>query len=221
LIEFSARAEAEGARLLCFPEGFLQGYLTMEADAHHFALDLNAPDFAGVLEHFPKSGPVIVLGLIERAGAQLFNTAVVVEHGKLIGKYRKQFLLPGESVFTAGTGDGVFTAADLCFGINICYDTNFSAAAQGVADRGATLLVCPANNMSRRETAVALQDEHNAVRGLRCRETGLWFLSADVTGERDGRLSLGPTAVINPDGEVVAQLPLGETGLLLYDIPVA
>jgi predicted amidohydrolase len=28
--EFAARAEAEGATLLCFPEAFLQGYLTDE-----------------------------------------------------------------------------------------------------------------------------------------------------------------------------------------------
>ncbi len=48
---------------------------------------------------------------------------------------------------------------------------------------------------------------HNSVRGERCRETGLWLVSADVTGERDGRISLGPTAVPNPAGEVVAQLP--------------
>jgi predicted amidohydrolase len=28
--DFAARAENEGASLLCFPEGFLQGYLTDE-----------------------------------------------------------------------------------------------------------------------------------------------------------------------------------------------
>ena len=31
--DVAARAEAEGASLLCFPEGFLQGYLTDEAAA--------------------------------------------------------------------------------------------------------------------------------------------------------------------------------------------
>lgn len=59
---------------------------------------------------------------------------------------------------------------------------------------------------------------HNFARGERCRETGLWLVSADVTGERDGLISWGPTAVINPSGEVVAQLPLGKTGLLVFDI---
>jgi len=45
------------------------------------------------------------------------------------------------------------------------------------------------------------------------------LVSADVTGERDGRISWGPTAVLNPVGEVVAQLPLEQPGLLVFDIP--
>ena len=60
---------------------------------------------------------------------------------------------------------------------------------------------------------------HNSARGERCRETGLWLVSADVTGERDGRISWGPTVVLDPAGEAAAQLPLEETGLLVVDIP--
>ena len=45
---------------------------------------------------------------------------------------------------------------------------------------------------------------HNTIRAERCRETGLWLVSADVTGERYGCVSWGPTAVINPAGEVAA-----------------
>lgn len=72
--------------------------------------------------------------------------------------------------------------------------------------------------MHRRKTAKALKNLHNSVRGERCRETGLWLVSADVTGERDGRISWGPTAVLDPAGEVVAQLPLEKAGLLVVDI---
>jgi predicted amidohydrolase len=73
--------------------------------------------------------------------------------------------------------------------------------------------------MMRRETALAWKDRHNAARGERCRETGLWLISADVTGARDGRISWGPTAVLNPSGEVAAQLPLERPGLLIFDLP--
>ena len=216
--EVAACAENEGAALLCFPEGFLQGYLTDETLARRNALDLASPAFAAVLNRLPKTGPMLVMGLIEVDDGRLFNTAIVVDRGTLIGRYRKAHLVGGEQIFNAGNDSPVFEIAGLRFGINICYDTNFPEAARKVADLGASLIVCPANNMHSRKTAEALKDMHNFARGERCRETGLWLVSADVTGERDGLISWGPTAVLNPAGEVVAQLPLEKTGLLVFDI---
>ena len=219
--ELAARAQDQGAALLCFPEGFLQGYLTDEAPARRHALDLASPAFAAVLARLPKAGPMIVMGLIEVENGVLFNTAVVVHRGALVGRYRKTHLLGGERFFAPGTDSPIFEVAGLRFGINICYDGNFPEAARKVAAQGASLIVCPANNMLRRETAETWKHAHNAVRGERCRETGLWMISADVTGERDGRIAWGPTAVLNPAGEVAAQLPLEEPGLLVVDIPTA
>jgi predicted amidohydrolase len=217
--DFAARAEAEGAALLCFPEGFLQGYLTDETPARRNALDLASPAFAAVLDRLPKSRPMIVMGLIEVAEQRLYNTAVVVDRGVLVGRHRKTHLLGGESCFHAGCDTCVFDVDGLRFGINICFETNFPDASKKVADLGASLIVCPANNMLRRAKAEALKDAHNAVRAERCRETGLWLVSSDVMGERDGRVAFGPTAVLNPAGEVAAQLPLGKPGLLIFDLP--
>jgi predicted amidohydrolase len=217
--EVAARAKTEGALLLCFPEGFLQGYLTDEKSARRNALDLTSPAFKAVLDRLPKTRPMIVMGLIEVEKGRLFNSAIVVDRGAVIGRYRKAHLLGGEQMFGAGSDNHVFEIEGLRFGINICYDTNFAEAARKVANLGASLIVCPANNMLPRKTAEALKDVHNSVRGERCRETGLWLISADVTGEREGRISWGPTAVLNPAGEVLAQLPLEKTGLLVFDIP--
>lgn len=220
LADVAARAEAQGASLLCFPEGFLQGYLTDEIPARRNAVDLNSLAFETVLSCFPKTGPMIVVGLIEVEEGRLFNTAIVVHRGILVGRYRKAHLLKGERIFDPGCDTPVFEIAGLRFGINICYDTNFPEAARMLAERGVLLIVCLANNMSSRQTAEALRDVHNSVRGDRCRETGLWLVSSDVTGQRDGRISWGPTAVLNPAGEVVAQLSLEKPGLLVFDIPI-
>lgn len=220
-VEAAERARAQGAALLCFPEGFLQGYLTEEGPARRHALDLGSPGFSAILDRFPKSGPMVVMGLIEQDGGRLFNTAVVILGGRLAGRYRKAHLLPGEALFEAGTESPVFEVEGLRFGVNICFDSNFPEAARKVADGGGSLIVCPANNMLPRPAAEAWKDRHNPVRGERCRETGLWLISADVTGERDGRIGWGPTAVLNPAGEVAAQLPLGGPGLLVFDLPAA
>ena len=220
ITEFAAKAGAEGIQLLCFPECFLQGYLLEKEKAQLHALDLGSPEFEQVLARLPASGPVLVIGMIETDHGRLFNTAIVVEQGKLLGRYRKTHLLKGETIFDAGTLYPIFGAGGLRFGINICYDTNFPEAALAIASQGADLVVCPANNMMGRDKSEAFKHIHNEVRALRTKESGLWLISSDVRGERDNRVSYGPTAVINPDGVVVAQVSLLETGMVRAEIPL-
>ena len=220
LVDVAARAEADGVALLCFPEGFLQGYLTdAEAAADH-ALDLATPEFAAILARFPQDGPAIALGLIERDGDRLFNSAIVVRHRALLGRYRKAHLRRSEACFFAGHEAALFDVEGLRFGIVICNDANFPDTTRAIAEAGGTLVLCLANNMLPQPAAVEWQDAHNAIRAERCRESGLWMLSADVTGMRGDLLALGPTAVLNPKGDVVMQLPPGAPGLLLFDIPL-
>jgi predicted amidohydrolase len=218
----AAAAATAGAVLLAFPEGFLQGYVADPAAARRVALDLGSAAFAGLLARLPEQGPVLVVGLIEAADGALFNTAAVIAGNRLVGRYRKRHLLPGEARgFTAGREMPVFSAGALHFAVNICFDTNFADPARDAAEAGATLIVCCANNMLPHDAALAWKQRHNEVRAERCRETGCHLLSSDVTGERDGRIGWGPTALLRPDGSVAAQLPLGAPGLLLARVEQA
>ena len=219
LNEVSACAEAAGASLLVLPEGYLQGYLLGEQEIRDAALNLSSSAFEDVLAQFPASGPVIVLGMIEEEAGSFFNTAIVVTARRLIGRYRKKHLLSAERGYTPGNDCPVFEVDGLRFGISICYDTNFPDTARSIADTGASLIVCCANNMLPRAKAEIYRDVHNAERANRCREAGLWLASSDVTGERGDMVSWGPGAIITPAGEVVAQLALSEAGLLTFDVP--
>lgn len=220
LADVMEEAHLERASLLCLPEGFLQGYLTDGEVARRNAFDLGSPLFANLLGRLPERAPMTVIGLVEAEGADLYNTAVVISRRSVVGRYRKQHLLWGERCFRPGNEAPTFAVEGLRFGINICFDTNFTNAALSVAEQGASLLLCPANNMMPQPAAIEWKDKHNAVRGERCRETGLWLMSADVTGALGERVAWGPTAVLNPAGEVVAQLPLDAPGLLVFDMPV-
>lgn len=217
---FTERAEAVGVSLICFPECFLQGYLTEKHSAEKYALDFDAPAFKKILARLSGYKPIIVFGLIEKENQNLFNTAAVVKAGKLIGKYRKTHLLEGERIFTAGDEYPVFEIDGLKFGINICYDTQFAESTANPAARGAEIILCPSNNMMRRATAEKYKHLHHEVRIERVKENRVWLLSADVTGERDGRISYGPTSAINPFGKIVAQVPLLETGMAVIEIEI-
>ena len=215
---FAKQAEEKDVSLICFPECFLQGYLTDEQSAKKYAVNLSSATFRTILQRLAKYKAIIVFGLIEQDIEGLFNTAVVIKDGELIGKYRKTHLLDGERIFKAGSEYPVFQINGLKFGINICYDTQFSEAAENVAKQGVTLILCLANNMMRYETAEKYKHLHHKMRIERVLETGVWLISTDVTGERDGRISYGPTSAINPNGQIVGQIPLMETGMITIDI---
>jgi predicted amidohydrolase len=215
ILDFARPADVD---LLLFPECFLPGYLVTEQHVREQAWALDSPQFAGVLKRLAGIRPTIVVGLIEADGDDYFNTAAVIEDGRLIGRYRKTHLTAGESVFTPGDGYPVFACAGVRFGINICYDLQFAEAAAGVAAAGAQVLLVPAQNMMGLEKAAYWEHRHNEIRGLRARETGLWIAQADVTGRRgDARIGLGPTGFLNPAGEVTAQVAAGATGMVTAD----
>ena len=183
---------ASGVDLLLFPECFLQGYLVESEHLSRYALDLTATAFQQILHRLSPIRPTLVFGVIEQSGAAYFNTAVVVRHGVLEG---------------------------VTCGINICYDTNFPEAAKAVAEQGARVLLVPSQNMMRRQAAEAWKCRHNAIRAERVRETGMWLVSADVTGARDGsRIGYGPTGVMNPQADVIAQVPIMTVGMVVAEI---
>lgn len=220
--QYAEKADAKDAQLVCFPECFLQGYLiNTEAEqeqARHLALDLSSSAFDDLLKYLADLKPMLVFGLIEIENGSFFNTAVVVHRGHLIGRYRKRSIRLGERFFEPGDSYPIFDIDGLKFGIIICYDSNFPEHAAALAAEGADLIVCPANNMMPYKKAEECKFLHNEVRGKRAKEAGLWLISADVTNERDGRISYGPTAVINSEGSVVEQVPLCQTGMISVGI---
>jgi predicted amidohydrolase len=105
-------------------------------------------------------------------------------------------------------------------GISMCNDTRFADAAARIARQRARPLLVPAQNMMRRQATETWRPRHNQILADRVRETGMWLVSADVTGERwDTHVGYGPTSVMNPSGEVVVQVPLMETGVAIIQIP--
>lgn len=93
---FADRASAEGASLVCFPECFLQGYLTDPVLARRHAIGLQSDAWTSILATLAPVVPMLVFGLIESDGIHVFNTAVVVQQGQLRGRYRKREILNGE-----------------------------------------------------------------------------------------------------------------------------
>ena len=88
----------------------------------------------------------IVVGLVEREGHLVYNTAVALgPDGKLLGKYRKVCLPRGE--VAAGIAPGheypVFDTRFGKLGIMVCYDGFFPEVARELTNRGAEVIAWP------------------------------------------------------------------------------
>jgi predicted amidohydrolase len=217
--DFARQGADHDVHLLLFPECFLQGYLVNQDHISTHALDLGSPEFDAVLRRLEPIEATVVVGVIETERGRYFNTAAVITRGQLTGRYRKTHLMPGETVFDPGDGYPTFVLRGVRYGINICSDTQFRGPAAQVAAQGAQLLLVPAQNMLRRPVAERFKDLHHSMRAERAQETGMWLVSSDVTGMRgESRIAYGPTSVISPRGELVTQVPLLITGMVVAEM---
>lgn len=147
----------------------------------------------------------------------VFNSAFVIERGRIVGNYAKAY--PNEPGVIAGDDFPTFLRAGVRYGINICNDANHADAAEKIARQNADLILYPLNNMLPRETAGRWREKSLANLVDRARQTNCWIASSDVTGESNGLLSYGCTAIVAPSGEVVARVPELSEGTVIYDVP--
>ena len=143
----------------------------------------------------------IVAGLYERAGAAVYNTAVLIDReGTLAGAYRKVYL-PREEVeggLTAGSSHPVFTTDFGTVGLMICWDTQFADPARTLALAGAELLLVP------------IAGGNEALVKARAIENRVFVATSGYDY---------PTQVLDPDGQVLASaLTDGTLALATIDL---
>ncbi|OAN57050.1 carbon-nitrogen hydrolase family protein [Sphingomonas sp. TDK1] len=211
-------AAAEGVGLVLFPEAWLLGHSYDAAVIRARALE--APRALALLRAQVRDlRPTLVIGAFESVGRRLFNHALVIERGQIIGRYAKAH--PNEPSITPGTAFPVFSTAGMRYGINICNDANHPDAAARLAEQGAALLLYPLNNLLRSQTADRWREKSLANLVARARQTGCWVASADVTGTVADHRSYGCTAIVSPSGDVVARMPEWEEGGIIADLATA
>ena len=91
-------------------------------------------------------GCTLIFGVAEADGGEVYNTAVVVNQGKYLGKYRKIHLSDFEKrYFESGTENPVFEIDGVTIGVQICFDLWFPEVSREQIRKGARLLCTLAN----------------------------------------------------------------------------
>ena len=157
-----------------------------------------------------------------------YNSAVLYEGGRIEGRYDKVKLVPFTEYFpyeklfpgltrwlidkfgyfwTPGPGPTILASGKSRFAAPICFEDSFG---RYMASFDAPDFYIVQTNDSWAKSA-SMQEQHLAMSIFRATETGAILLRVANTGS---------TAVIAPNGHVVASLPPFEPGTLLVDIPL-
>lgn len=210
-----AAAAAAGADLVVFPELYLPGY-------NHAAIPDRAQAAGGAWEQAlaaacRRAGCGLVIGLAERDGARVFNTAVAYDAaGQGLARHRKvQLYGPRESaLFVPGDGFPTFDLKGHRCGLMICYDVEFAPHVRTLAAAGAEVLLVPTANPEPFRHVPTLTVPAQAV------NHGVVIAYANLCGP-DGSLSYtGLSSIVGPDGAMLAAAGRGEA-LLIADLAPA
>ena len=212
------KCEAEKVDFICFPEGFLTGYYVQEDLARQNSLEVGGAAFEEWLEFLKISSATIIVGFNEQDGDHIFDSAAIIESGRLLGVQRKHHLY--HDYFTPGTSFTPFNSKGITFGVLICLDTNYFEPARLLALQGTTLLFSPMCNRVALDHAYAKRPPYYSHFVARSHENRCWLVAADWIWTNDGAcICPGHSSIYDPDGREILRGREGEEDVLVVDIP--
>jgi predicted amidohydrolase len=224
--EAIARAAAEGAGLVCFPECFVPGYRAPGKGVPPHDPAFLEGAWATVSAAAARARVAVILGTERRVHGGLRITALVVgPDGAVLGWQDKVQLDPSEDeLFSPGTERRLFQVEALTFGVAICHEGwRYPETVRWAARRGAHVVFHPHFH----ETApgayrpARFADPANTFheKAIACRaaENTCYFASVNCASEGSPTTS----AIARPDGTLLAWQPYGKAGLLVADLDLA
>ncbi|MEM2883986.1 MAG: nitrilase-related carbon-nitrogen hydrolase [Nitrososphaerales archaeon] len=192
------------ADIIVFPELFNTGYAFIDREeVKRFAEEVpHGETCRALIEESGRQKKTIVAGLAEKAGDAVYNSAVIVSKGRLVGSYRKIHLFDREKILF-NRGDlmpKVYDVEGVKLGVLICFDWLFPEIWRVLALKGADIIAHPSN----------LVLPYYCQRAMLARsfENHIYTVTANRVGEeKRGNYHLkyiGRSQIVSPKMEVLA-----------------
>jgi predicted amidohydrolase len=209
-------ASGSGAQLVIFPECVLPGYcFQSKEEALPFAETIPGPSTEVLARDCADLNTWVVVGLLERAGKDMFNACTLIGPNGIAANYRKVHLpFLGVDRFTT-PGDQPFAVHDLGglrIGMNICYDGSFPEAARCLMLLGADLIVLPTNWPT---GAISTARTLIPARAL---ENHVYYAAVNRVGTERGFKFIGMSRILDCLGQFLAVSENDEPTILYADI---
>ncbi len=213
------KCEIEHIEFICFPEGFLTGYYAEEDIARKNSLVVGEDSFEEWLKLFRTSTATIIVGFNEREGSHIFDSAAIIDNGKLLGVQRKHYLY--HHYFTPGVSFSPYSSKGITFGVVICLDMNYFEPARLLSLQGATILFSPMCNLVKPSHPYVKRPPYYSQFVARSHENRCWLITADWVLPHNEEKSVCPghSCIYDPDGKEMKRSREYKEDLLIIDIP--
>jgi len=219
-VEMIAVAAEKGAKVIGFPELCLTPWFPRMEDSSRFSLahEVSSEAISAFVKASIKNQVVIVLPFFEKAADRYFNSAVVIDCGRIAGLYRKVHLpdLPlykEQFYFTPGdTRFPVFETSRGRIGVQICWDNLFPEGTRILALNGADIVFAP--------TAASLNTHALWERAVTANAfaNNLFVFRVNRVGQDDGLSFYGRSFCAGPWGEMVSELAGSKDAIVIADL---
>lgn len=225
--EGMARADAERAAIVSFPECFLTGYPDTEAAARAGAFTADSDEMMHLLDVSSRHQALAIVGFNEKRGPDLYNTAAVVHQGHLLGTYSK--CAAYQKFHHQGRDFPVWEHQGVKFGVIICADGGYIEPARILALKGARVIFAPHFNAIAAKGLLGhfmkVRSDHTA----RAIENGVYFVrgnnvvldSAKSGLTRGESVGYGDSYILDPGGEIVTRSRRHVEDFIFADIDVS
>ena len=212
-----------GAAIVCFPECYVPGYRTATRKVPPPDAAFLDRAWATIAAAAGRAGIAVILGTERVTDRGVLLTALVINaDGTIAGFQDKGQLDPSEEgPYVFGDGRHVFTAGPITFGISICHEGwRYPETVRWPVKRGAQVVFHPhfheAEPGSYRPTTFADPKNSFHEKAALCRAAENTCFFATVNYASAG--SPTTSAIVSPDGNVLAYQPYGKDGLLVADL---
>ena len=217
-------ADSKGSDIVVFPELSLTGYPPQDLLLDSSFLDMVDDAINNIVDLV--SNEVVIVGVPRRYNGSLYNSAVVLQNGKILG-YRDKTLIPSYDVFDearyfASASDIApidITVDDkkINLGVQICedlWDDNYSQKVSNtLIDKGADMIV----NISASPFREGVLDKRLNLCADKSTHLKYYFIYCNLVGAQDELVYDGRSFIIDSNGEIKKLAKIFEEDIVDFD----